>query len=406
MEAKQRYTKLSKVGEGTYASVFLARDTITGERLAIKKIKIVNSSDGLDMTALREVQFLRELHHPNVIRLVDVFSSGSATITPSLNLVLEFLETDLECIVKHQGIVFRPADIKSWMGMMCRGLDYCHRMGCLHRDLKPNNLLIAPSGELKIADFGLARGFGEPGQKMSNQVVTRWYRCPELLLGARHYSTAVDMWSVGCIFAELHLRVPYMAGESDLEQLSIILRALGTPTEKEWSRAKHLPNFMPFEQHPKQDLAMLFSAASPETLDLLSRLLQFDPTERLSASDICSLLLLRSPLLIDPRYQCMQHAYFKASPPPTPISDLPRIPKDSSADKSSSTAHALLSDSKVKDGRRKAGAVQDDGALALLPSDDEEEEGRDQKKSKKRRMTEKEKEEARRRIARRLAFGR
>ena len=128
---RARYAKLAKVGEGTYASVFLARDLATNEKLAIKKIKIVSSADGLDMTALREVQFLRELRHPNVIRLVDVFSSGSAT--PSLNLVLEFLDTNLEALIKDRSILFRPEDIKSWMAMLCRGLEYTHRNGCLHR---------------------------------------------------------------------------------------------------------------------------------------------------------------------------------------------------------------------------------------------------------------------------------
>lgn len=129
--AKHKYAKLAKVGEGTYASVFLARHLETGEQLAIKKIKIVSSSDGLDITALREVRFLRELNHPNVIRLVDVFSSGSTT--PSLNLVLEFLDTDLEALIKDKALLFRPEDIKSWMGMLCRGLEYVHKSGCLHR---------------------------------------------------------------------------------------------------------------------------------------------------------------------------------------------------------------------------------------------------------------------------------
>lgn len=153
-------------------------------------------------------------------------------------------------IIKDRSLVFLPADIKSWMAMTFRGLEFCHRNWILHRvcsllhvphqpltrsqDLKPNNLLIASDGQLKIADFGLARDFADPGYKMTCQVITRWYRPPELLYGGRYYGTAVDIWSVGCIFAELMLRIPYLPGESDMDQIKTIFRALGTPTEEDW----------------------------------------------------------------------------------------------------------------------------------------------------------------------------
>ena len=128
--------------------------------------------------------------------------------------MLEYLNRVLEAIIKDRSLLFRESDIKSWMNMLCRGIEYCHRNWCLHRDLKPGNLLVSPSGELKIADFGLARECGDPGARMTSQVVTRWYRAPELLLGSRAYSAAVDMWAVGGIFAELLLRTPYLAGAS------------------------------------------------------------------------------------------------------------------------------------------------------------------------------------------------
>lgn len=201
-------------------------------------------------------------------QLLDVFSSKT-----NLNLVLEFLETDLELVIKDRSLVFLPADIKAWIAMTFRGLEFCHRNWILHRvglsplhvalnrnsrrhtqDLKPNNLLIAADGQLKLADFGLARDFADPGYKMTCQVITRyvssfispqisisygrtnprWYRPPELLFGCRYYSTAVDIWSVGCIFAELMLRTPYLPGESDMDQLKTTFRALGTPTEEDW----------------------------------------------------------------------------------------------------------------------------------------------------------------------------
>lgn len=167
---RQKYSAVAKVGEGTYASVFLARNVQTGQKVAIKKIKVANSADGMDISAIREVKVLRELRHPNVIGLVDCFSSGSTT--PSLNMVLEFLDTDLERLIKDKDIVFTPADIKGWMAMLCRGIEYCHRHFFLHRDLKPNNLLIAPTGELKVADFGMARELADPGMRMTALVIT------------------------------------------------------------------------------------------------------------------------------------------------------------------------------------------------------------------------------------------
>ncbi|CCF50055.1 hypothetical protein NDA11_004464 [Ustilago hordei] len=360
------YAKVEKVGEGTYASVFLARNVKTGQKVAIKKIKIVSNENGMDVTAIREVKFLKELSHPNVIKMVDVFSSGSSS--PSLNLVLEFLDTNLEALIKDKALIFTQADIKSWMAMLCRGMEYCHRNWVLHRDLKPNNLLISPEGELKIADFGLAREHGDPGARMTHQVVTRWYRPPELLLGSRAYSSAVDMWSVGCIFAELMLRVPYLPGESDAEQLTTIFKALGTPTEKDWPSHKRLPDYTTFEQHPKSNLADLFLAASPEALDFLQRTLLYDPLKRLSAN------------------QALHHSYFKQSPPPTPFRQLPRHPTKA-LDPNDPAAHPLLSDSKEKNEAREKQQSQ----------------GQSDVNGKKRPLDAKEIEE-RKRLARKLAF--
>ncbi|EST09267.1 Protein kinase domain protein [Kalmanozyma brasiliensis GHG001] len=363
LAVRNLYAKIEKVGEGTYASVFLARNIKTNQKVAIKKIKIVSNENGMDVTAIREVKFLKELDHPNVIKMVDVFSSGSAS--PSLNLVLEFLDTNLEALIKDKTLIFTQADIKGWMAMLCRGMEYCHRHWVLHRDLKPNNLLISPSGELKIADFGLAREHGDPGARMTHQVVTRWYRPPELLLGSRAYSSGVDMWSVGCIFAELMLRVPYLPGESDAEQLNTIFKALGTPSEKDWPCHKSLPDYKAFEQHPKSNLADLFLAASPEALDFLQRTLLFDPLKRLSAN------------------QALHHQYFKQSPPPTSFKQLPRHPTKA-LDPDDPASHPLLSDSKEKNEAREKQQVRGNGG-------------------NKRPLDAKEIEE-RKRLARKLAF--
>ncbi|KLO17973.1 CMGC/CDK/CDK7 protein kinase [Schizopora paradoxa] len=301
-EARQkRWSKDKKVGEGMYAVVYQGHEAETGKRVAIKKIKVGQFKDGLDMSAIREVKFLRELKHQNVIELFDVFSSKT-----NLNLVLEFLDADLELIIKDRAIVFLPADIKSWMAMTLRGLEFCHRNWVLHRDLKPNNLLIASDGQLKIADFGLARDFADPGYKMTCQVITRWYRPPELLFGCRYYNTAVDMWSVGCIFAELMLRIPYLPGESDMDQLKTTFRALGTPTEEDWPGHTKLPDYVPVGQFPKPPLRDLFTAATADALNLLGKCLIYEPRKRISAKDALS------------------HPYFFALPNPTHPSKLPK----------------------------------------------------------------------------------
>ncbi|BGP17384.1 hypothetical protein JCM10213_002867 [Rhodosporidiobolus nylandii] len=295
-----RYTKDKKVGEGTYAVVYLGKEVGTGRKVAIKKIKVGQFKDGLDMSAIREVKFLRELRHENVIELLDVFSTSS-----NLNLVLEFLTTDLEAVIRDKQLVFQQADIKSWMVMMMKGLEFCHRNWVLHRDMKPNNLLISADGTLKLADFGLAREYADEGAKMTCQVVTRWYRSPELLLGARAYSTGVDQWAAGCIFAELMLRVPFMAAESDIEQLNMIFSAMGTPDEGVWPGFSKLSSGAVFDKKPKSDLRMLFSAASPEAIDLLEKLLTYDPRRRITAKE------------------ALHHPYFHTSPRPTPPSKLP-----------------------------------------------------------------------------------
>ncbi|ESW97639.1 hypothetical protein KL918_003012 [Ogataea parapolymorpha] len=299
------YTKEKKVGEGTYAVVYLGKQIATGRNIAIKEIKTGAFKDGLDMSAIREMKYLQELKHQNIIELVDVFADKEK----NLNLILEFLPSDLEMIINDKKLMIVPADIKSWMLMTLRGLHHCHRNGILHRDLKPNNLLISPEGYVKIADFGLARSLGMPNEKLTSNVVTRWYRGPELLFGAQHYSPAVDIWAVGIIFAELMLRTPYLPGKDDADQLVVTFQALGTPTEEKWPGVSHLPNYNNLTVYPepsRQELRNRFPAATESALDLMCGMLALNPNNRLDTE------------------ACLLHGYFKELPEPTEPENLPK----------------------------------------------------------------------------------
>ncbi|KMQ47542.1 CMGC/CDK/CDK7 protein kinase [Trichophyton rubrum] len=310
-DVRRKYVKDKKLGEGTYAVVYLGhlRDDPTS-LVAIKKIKLnAEYKDGLSMDAIREVKYLQELSHPNVIALHDVFSSKDQ----NLNLVLEFLPLgDLEMLIKDSSIQYGVADIKAWISMLARGVWFCHKNFILHRDIKPNNLLIASDGEVKLADFGLARSFADPYLNMTHQVITRWYRPLELLFGARQYSGAVDIWSMGMVFAELILRVPFAAGNTDMDQISKICAAFGAPTEENWPGVTKLPNYVPIEENQviplqgREFFLRQFPTAGPLGADLLASMLKLDPRKRITAT------------------QVLQHQWWLADPKPTKNEDLPR----------------------------------------------------------------------------------
>lgn len=269
----------------------------------MKKIKVGSreeAADGINRTALREIKLLHELQHENVIGLLDVFGHKS-----NVSLVFDFMDTDLEVIIKDSKIVLTPANVKSYMIQTLQGLEYLHLNWILHRDLKPNNLLVNAQGVLKIGDFGLAKFFGSPSRINTNQVVTRWYRSPELLFGARQYGAGVDIWAVGCILAELLLRIPLLPGESDLDQLTKIFQALGTPTEETWPNIKQLPDFIQFKIFPGTPLRHIFTAAGDDLLMLAERLLALYPLNRCTATEA-----LKMP-------------YFSNKPAPTPGEKLP-----------------------------------------------------------------------------------
>ncbi|XP_059644935.1 cyclin-dependent kinase D-3 [Cornus florida] len=298
-----RYLKREVLGEGTYGVVYKAIDTKTGQTVAIKKIRLGKQKEGVNFTALREIKLLKELKDPNIIELIDAFPHKG-----NLHLVFEFMETDLEAVIRDRNIVLSPADIKSYLQMTLKGLAFCHKKWVLHRDMKPNNLLIGSNGQLKLADFGLARIFGSPDRRFTHQVFARWYRAPELLFGAKQYGPGVDVWAAACIFAELLLRRPFLQGNSDIDQLGKIFGAFGTPKPSQWPDMIYLPDYVEYQCVAGQSLRTLFPMASDDALDLLSKMFTYDPKARISVQ------------------QALEHRYFSSVPPPTESALLPRPP--------------------------------------------------------------------------------
>ncbi|KAL4227977.1 Cyclin-Dependent Kinase 7 [Mactra antiquata] len=306
MEDKsKRYEKIQFLGEGQFATVYKARDEVKDKIVAVKKIKLgtrQEAADGINRTALREIKLLQELNHPNIIGLLDVFGQKS-----NVSLVFDFMDTDLEIIIKDNNIILTLGHIKAYMLQTLKGLEYLHNNWILHRDMKPNNLLINREGTLKLGDFGLAKFFGSPNRIYTHQVVTRWYRCPELLFGARNYGTGVDIWAVGCILAELLLRIPFLPGDTDLDQLSKIFQCLGTPSKEDWPAMEFLPDFVQFKTCPGTPLKDIFIAASDDLLDILQGMLMMDPLKRVTAT------------------QALKSSYFTNKPYATPCHMLPMV---------------------------------------------------------------------------------
>eukprot|EP00088_Acartia_fossae_P066608 TRINITY_DN8268_c1_g1_i1.p1 TRINITY_DN8268_c1_g1~~TRINITY_DN8268_c1_g1_i1.p1 ORF type:complete len:343 (-),score=81.75 TRINITY_DN8268_c1_g1_i1:176-1204(-) len=282
-EKLRRYEKIDFLGEGQFATVYKAKDKDNDDRVvAVKKIKLgskAEAQDGINRTALREIKLLQELSHRNIIELVDVFGHRS-----NVSIVMNFMDTDLEIIIKDTSLILTAANIKSYTLQTLLGLEYLHSNWILHRDLKPNNLLVDASGCLKLGDFGLAKYFGSPNRQYTDRVVTRWYRAPELLYGAKKYGTGVDIWAVGCILAELLLRVPFLPGETDLDQLTKIFQALGTPSEETWPGVTALPDYIQFKHQTGTRLRDIFTAAGDDLLDLLAKLLALCPLQRCDSS--------------------------------------------------------------------------------------------------------------------------
>ncbi|KAL6865751.1 Cyclin-dependent kinase catalytic subunit [Amphichorda felina] len=295
------YQKLEKVGEGTYGVVYKARDlSNAGEIVALKKIRLETEDEGVPSTAIREISLLKEMKDENIVRLFNIVHADGH----KLYLVFEFLDLDLKKYMDAlpvsdggrgkalpEGTSSTVANlglgesvVRKFLMQLCLGIRYCHSHRVLHRDLKPQNLLIDRYGNLKLADFGLARAFGVPLRTYTHEVVTLWYRAPEILLGGRQYSTGVDMWSVGCIFAEMCTRKPLFPGDSEIDQIFKIFRTLSTPNEEVWPGVTSYPDYkMTFPKWSRDYDVPLCHNLDEEGLRLLESMVVYDPAGRISA---------------------------------------------------------------------------------------------------------------------------
>ncbi|XP_064154250.1 cyclin-dependent kinase 17-like isoform X1 [Anguilla rostrata] len=277
----ETYIKLDKLGEGTYATVFKGRSKLTDNLVALKEIRLEHE-EGAPCTAIREVSLLKDLKHANIVTLHDIIHTDKC-----LTLVFEYLERDLKQYMDDCGSIMSVHNVKIFLFQLLRGLSYCHRRKVLHRDLKPQNLLINDKGELKLADFGLARAKSVPTKTYSNEVVTLWYRPPDVLLGSTEYSTPIDMWGVGCIFYEMVTGRPLFPGSTVEDELHLIFRILGTPTEETWSGVTSNEEFKTynFPRYHAEPLVNHAPRIDSDGHDLLSLLLQFEAKRRISAEE-------------------------------------------------------------------------------------------------------------------------
>ncbi|XP_015698673.1 probable serine/threonine-protein kinase At1g54610 isoform X2 [Oryza brachyantha] len=279
------------IGSGTYSNVYKAREAESGRVVALKKVRVDGAGEAESARFMaREIALLRHLgDHPNIVRLDGLVTSRLAT-APSLYLVFDYMDHDLTGLAAAAlaaGSRLSLPQVKCYMKQLLTGIEHCHNKGVLHRDIKSSNLLVSNDGILKIADFGLATSFDPDNkeQPMTTQVITLWYRPPELLLGATHYGVGVDLWSVGCILAELLLGEPIFPGRTEVEQLHKIFKLCGTPPEDYWDKMKFPhSSFRSYERC----IAEKFKDVPPSALSLLETLLAIDPDMRGTATDALS----------------------------------------------------------------------------------------------------------------------
>lgn len=331
------YKPIHAIDEGTYGKVWLAEDRETGERVALKQIKFdkIHANEGFPVTALRETNVLLSLRHPNIIRVREMVIGSTLD---KVYMVMDFCPHNLRDFLERlpRGTYFTQSEVKCLVMQLLQGMAFMHEKWFIHRDLKTHNLLIDNEGRLAICDFGLARRYGHPLRPYTDTVVTLWYRSPELLLGQKTYGPAVDMWSVGCIFAEFLTKEPLFQTRNEAETVQQIFKLLGTPVDAAWPGWRELPNVRPLRasqrSYPAQQLRKALKLSnqsfaggafvSDQGIHLLQAMLTMDPSKRITAAE------------------ALQHPWFKESPPPADPRLLPAFP--SAHDKNSNAGRHII----------------------------------------------------------------
>ncbi|ROI74323.1 Cyclin-dependent kinase 11B [Anabarilius grahami] len=307
----EEFQCLNRIEEGTYGVVYRAKDKKTDEIVALKRLKMEKEKEGFPITSLREINTILKAQHPNIVTVREIVVGSNMD---KIYIVMNYVEHDLKSLMETMKQPFLPGEVKTLMIQLLRGVRHLHDNWILHRDLKTSNLLLSHKGILKIGDFGLAREYGSPLKPYTPVVVTLWYRSPDLLLGAKEYSTAVDMWSVGCIFGELLTQKPLFPGKSEIDQINKIFKDLGSPSEKIWPGYSELPAVkkMTFTEYPYNNLRKRFGALlSDQGFDLMNKFLTYCPAKRISADE------------------ALKHEYFRETPLPIEPSMFPTWPAKS-----------------------------------------------------------------------------
>jgi len=289
-EVDKKYTLIKPIGHGAYGVVISAQNTDEdGEKVAIKKIPHA-FDDIIDAKRiLREIKLLRHFDHENIISIMDILKPPSIAKYEDVYIISDLMETDLHRII-YSRQPLSDDHVQYFMYQVLRALKYMHSANVLHRDLKPSNLLLNSNCDLKVCDFGLARGVipDEESMELTEYVVTRWYRAPEIMLSCQEYTKAIDVWSVGCIFAELLGRKPLFPGDDYIHQLTIICDKLGTPEDEdlEFITSEKARRFMKGQAHKaKVSFSSLYPKADPLAVELLDRMLMFNPAKRITVEE-------------------------------------------------------------------------------------------------------------------------